>query len=326
MHGICMVLRSISCSMSRLKPPKCMKQAGSSFHEHHEWPKCGWPNVWICIPWWSMMRPLFWEELVNDCRSSCSSTRPGTAKSWLLSLLAVRHLSHNFGHLHRDGCRTAMLLQGNRGLPGYRRKSRRAQSMGDLEMMEGTQGWDSRFASHFHRFSSPSRMEGGAIVVVSPGLGQGVNQFQLHYIESISGILKIVQEWSGWNNQLKIRQTLQTLSSNPSSSWRRAGSDKTSNASWTSLNFWAASSARSTFLHFGQVHNKALWTALCVAFSFHFTPKFGKVPCKTQHQKWCSTCCRMLPWILSGCHFRAIFRYAFLMSAAEAPKSMPRMA
>ena len=178
----------------------------------------------------------------------------------------------------------------------------------------------------FHRFSSPSRMEGGAIVVVSPGLGQGVNKFQLHYIESISGILKIVQEWSGWNNQLKIRQTLQTLSSNPSSSWRRAGSDKTSNASWTSLNFWAASSARSTFLHFGQVHNKALWTALCVAFSFHFTPKFGKVTCKTQHQKWCSTCCRMLPWILSGCHFRAIFRYAFLMSAAEAPKSMPRMA
>ena len=153
MHGICIVLRSISCSMSRLKPPKCMKQAGSSLHEHHEWPKCGWPNVWIGIPWWSMMRPLFWEELVNglslilliyparNCQifGCCLFWQWGTFRTTSATCTGM-------GVVRQCCCKATevcLVLEGNREGP---------QSMGDLEMMEGTQGWDSRFASH--RFSS----------------------------------------------------------------------------------------------------------------------------------------------------------------------------
>ena len=84
------------------------------------------------------------------------------------------------------------MLQGNRGLPGHFSKEIASPEHGRF----GDDGRDIRLgqSSVFIGFSSPSRMEGGAIVVVSPGLGQGVNNFQLHYIESISGILKIVQE------------------------------------------------------------------------------------------------------------------------------------
>ena len=121
--------------------------------------------------------PTFFDnKLASDCRPSCSSTRPGTAKSWLLvSLLAgtCRHLSHNFGHMHRG-----VVLQQADCLPGHFLKaSPRAQSgMGD----DGRNPEASRFANDFHRSSSPSRMEGGAIVVVSLGLGQGVNKFPLY--------------------------------------------------------------------------------------------------------------------------------------------------